>query len=135
MARLGCSEKVLLVALIYQQRFFARMNQLYFHSQGLFFAITDRNSYFLLAICVVLAAKFYEEPCFFNAQQERFYFERDYFKATHIPPAHSKSLQLYLMKKIDHRLFVSEEEYNDFAQKVFGFFEAVACRSQPTANS
>mmetsp|Transcript_3370 Transcript_3370/g.3336 ORF Transcript_3370/g.3336 Transcript_3370/m.3336 type:complete len:128 (+) Transcript_3370:191-574(+) len=126
MSRLGCSDKVLVVALIYQQRFFTRMNQLYFHSKGQFFALNDRNSYFLLAICIVLAAKYYEEPCFFNSQKERFYFEKDYFRATSIPPAYSKDLQLYILRKVDHRLYVAEEEYGQFMEKIFGVYGAVA---------
>eukprot|EP00350_Pseudokeronopsis_sp_OXSARD2_P003463 CAMPEP_0170542192 /NCGR_PEP_ID=MMETSP0211-20121228/1695_1 /TAXON_ID=311385 /ORGANISM="Pseudokeronopsis sp., Strain OXSARD2" /LENGTH=146 /DNA_ID=CAMNT_0010845175 /DNA_START=263 /DNA_END=702 /DNA_ORIENTATION=- len=98
------------------------MNQLYFHSKGQFFALNDRNSYFLLAICIVLAAKYYEEPCFFNSQKERFYFEKDYFRATSIPPAYSKDLQLYILRKVDHRLYVAEEEYGQFMEKIFGVY-------------
>ena len=44
MQRLGCTDKVLIIALLYAGKYFSKMNQRY-GSRGAFFAHTQQNSY------------------------------------------------------------------------------------------
>jgi hypothetical protein len=71
-----------------------------------------------MSTAIVLAAKYYEEICFFNDRGERFFYDRDYQLAVNIPRAYLRDLQLIFLDTVNYELFISEEEYNGFVDKI-----------------
>jgi hypothetical protein len=65
----------------------------------------------LLATCLVLAVKFNEEYCHFSPEGRRFFYDRDFAPAVSIPKKELIDFQLHVLKVLDHKLFISEENY------------------------
>ena len=67
---LNCSDKVIVLASIYIERYFENKNLLIHQNVDLKpqekFAICSRNAFFIIAACIVLAVKFYEEFVYIN---------------------------------------------------------------------
>jgi hypothetical protein len=75
------------------------------------------NSYYsLLGTCIVLAVKYNEETCHFNERGDRFFFDSEFALAVSIPKSILNRYQLHFLEVIDHHLFVSEIEYNDYVR-------------------
>ena len=66
---LNCSDKVVVCAFIYIDRYFHYQNKKSVPGGGAErgYALNQKNSFFMLATCIVMAVKFYEEYVHFNS--------------------------------------------------------------------
>jgi hypothetical protein len=67
---------------------------------------------------MTIAVKYNEEVCFVNEKGRRFFFDADFAPAVQIPVKTLVDYQLHFLKMIDHNLFVSEEEYFKYVDKI-----------------
>jgi hypothetical protein len=65
----------------------------------------------LLATCLVLAVKFNEEYCHFNASGRRFFWDTDFAPVVSIPKSVLIDFQFHILTVLDNKLFISEETY------------------------
>jgi len=64
----------------------------------------------------VLAVKYNEEVCHFNERGHRFFKDSEFSLAVSIPHSILTEYQLHFLETIDHHLFISEIEYNDYVK-------------------
>lgn len=74
-----------------------------------------------MGTCIVLGVKYYEEIAIFNQFGERFFYDSEFQNAVGIPKEKLVDLQLHLLSTIDHTLYVSEEEFLMYFNKIIEF--------------
>ena len=65
-----------------------------------------------------MAVKYYEEVCFINDNGERFFFDYEFQRAVSIPKNFLVDYQFEFLKVVDHELYISEQEYSTFVDKI-----------------
>jgi hypothetical protein len=73
----------------------------------------------------VLAVKFNEEVCHVTSRGERFYYHHEFEKAVCIPKKILVDFQLHFLKVVDHHLFVSEDIYFEYVNRIVSMARAL----------